>query len=179
MRQEVFDQLLAWLGPDRERAGEKYEEIRYRLIKIFIHRGCPIAEELADETIDRVAHKAPQVIGAYQASDPALYFYGVAQNVFLEYVKKKPDPKPLPPPDPPEEKERRQECLDRCLGELDPPSRDFILRYYKNDKGAKIEHRKGLAAEMGVSLNGLRVRAHRIKASLQACMRDCLAQSEI
>src|SRR5262245_44374262 len=33
---EAFDLMLAWLDSDRERAGQKYEEIRYRLIKIFV-----------------------------------------------------------------------------------------------------------------------------------------------
>jgi len=32
---EEFAQLLKWLAPDLERAGEKYEQIRRSLIKIF------------------------------------------------------------------------------------------------------------------------------------------------
>ena len=53
LTQELFDTLLDWLDPDRERAGHRYETIRLRLIKIFTSRGCPEAEELADETINR------------------------------------------------------------------------------------------------------------------------------
>lgn len=53
----MFEQLLAWLDEDRELAGKKYEEIRFRLINLFIARGCRISEELADKTIDRVARK--------------------------------------------------------------------------------------------------------------------------
>src|SRR5947209_6617862 len=37
---DSFDRLLAWLNPDREQAGQRYEEIRRRLIKIFARRGC-------------------------------------------------------------------------------------------------------------------------------------------
>ena len=39
LTQELFDTLLDWLDPDRERAGQKYETIRLKLIKIFTSRG--------------------------------------------------------------------------------------------------------------------------------------------
>jgi hypothetical protein len=39
LTQELFDPLLDWLDPDRERAGHKYETIRLKLIKIFTSRG--------------------------------------------------------------------------------------------------------------------------------------------
>ncbi len=57
LTQAALDSLLAWLDPDRDRAGAKYEAIRTRLIKVFVCRGCPEAEDLADETINRVASK--------------------------------------------------------------------------------------------------------------------------
>src|ERR687885_224752 len=95
LTQAAFDSLLAWLDADRDQAGEKYECIRLRLIKIFTCRGRPDAEELADETINRVTLKATQVAKDY-VGDPALYFYGVAQKVFLESVR--PHPAAAPPP---------------------------------------------------------------------------------
>lgn len=81
---EAFDQMLVWLDTDRERAGQKYEEIRYRLIKIFVCHGCIDPEGLADETIDRVIHKVPEIAPNY-AGNPALYFSGVARYILLEY----------------------------------------------------------------------------------------------
>ena len=54
LSQEAFDRLLAWLDPDRDRAGERYEEIRRKLIGIFLRRGCSTAEDLTDEAINRV-----------------------------------------------------------------------------------------------------------------------------
>ncbi len=39
LKQDDFDKLLAWLHDDREQAGQKYEEIRESLIKIFSWRG--------------------------------------------------------------------------------------------------------------------------------------------
>ncbi|HKP37054.1 MAG TPA: hypothetical protein VJT71_09355, partial [Pyrinomonadaceae bacterium] len=57
LAQEDFDRLLAWLDADRERAGVIYEKIRWRLITIFAARNCVTPEDLADETLDRVARK--------------------------------------------------------------------------------------------------------------------------
>ena len=57
LTKEEFDELLSWLDTDPDRAGEKYEAIRHRLITIFLNRQCYEAEDLADETINRVAKK--------------------------------------------------------------------------------------------------------------------------
>ena len=84
LTQDAFDTLLSWLDSDRDRAGTKYETIRLRLIKSFTCRGCWEAEELADETINRVVSRVPELAGEYRG-DPALYFYGVSQRIQLEY----------------------------------------------------------------------------------------------
>src|SRR5204863_451821 len=142
--QAAFDYLLAWLDADRERAGEKYEYIRRRLIKIFTCRGRHDAEELADETINRVTLKATEVSKGY-VGDPALYFYGVAQKVFLESVRKPHASVPPPAPDKSDEDEREYDCLEQCMGQISPSSRELMLEYYREDKRAKIEHRKEMA----------------------------------
>ena len=175
--QASFDFLLAWLDPDRERAAGKYELIRRRLIKLFTCRGRHDAEELADETINRVTLKAPKLAAGY-VGDPSLYFYGVAQKVFLESLRRKPPQAPAPlPPDPAETEEAELEdrCLERCMGELAPGSRELLLEYYGDDGRAKIDHRKELAAKLGVAQNALRIRVHRQRMSLQECLRRCLA----
>src|SRR6266571_4389824 len=87
LTQDAFDSLLDWLNADRVLAGKKYEAIRLRLIKIFTCRGCPEAEDLADETINRVTARVEEVANTYEG-DPALYFYGVAQKLHLEYLRK-------------------------------------------------------------------------------------------
>src|ERR1044072_6747769 len=95
LTQDAFDKFLTWLNPNREQAATKYEEVRRKLIKIFACRGCAEAEDLADETINRVIRKMQELIDSY-VGDPALYFYGVARNVHLEYVRKSPPALPLP-----------------------------------------------------------------------------------
>src|SRR5689334_14540929 len=84
---EVFEALLRWLAPDRDEAGKRYEDIRHRLIRIFACRGCAESDMLADETINRVAQKVGELAATYQG-DPALYFYGVANKIYLEQLKK-------------------------------------------------------------------------------------------
>lgn len=173
--QDAFDRFLVWLDPNREQAGTKYEDIRRKLIKIFACRGCPAGEDLADETINRVIRKMQELADSY-TGDPALYFYGVARNVHLEYVKKTPVPLAAPIPDPPEQKEQEYECLERCMSVLTPENRVLMLEYYREEKRAKIDHRKELAGRLGIALNALRIRAHRIRASLQSCVENCMQQ---
>lgn len=176
--QAAFDSLLSWLDPDRELAAEKYEQLRRRLIKFFTCRGRLDAEDLTDETINRVTYKAPDLAREY-VGDPSLYFYGVAHKVFLEALRQRPQVAPAPPPDPveTEETEREHQCLDRCMGELPEPNRELLLEYYRDDGRAKIEHRKELAARLGVAQNALRIRVYRIRATVQECVHNCLADS--
>jgi RNA polymerase sigma factor (sigma-70 family) len=169
----AFDKLLNWLDQDRNLAGQKYEEIRRRLIEIFACRGCKEAEELADETINRVTSKVVSISGGY-IGNPAHYFYGVAQKIHLEYLRRKPPPDIMPQVEEPFEVEEEYECLKHCMQSLTPDSRELILEYYEANKREKIQHRKNLAREMGIEQNALRVRAYRIKAALQRCIEDCL-----
>lgn len=176
LTQEAFDALLAWLDPDREASAQKYEIIRTRLIKIFACRGCGEAEDLADETINRVTSKLPEIQATF-TGEPARYFYGVANKIHLEYSRRKPVSPPFEPKTECAESELEYECLDRCVGKLTPENRELVLSYYQEEKHAKIEHRKDLASSLGIALNALRIRAHRIRASLQQCVKECVQEA--
>jgi len=175
---EKFEKLLSWLNPDRETAGHKYESIRARLVKIFHARGCYEAEEMADETMDRVTKKIDAIFDSYEG-DPALYFYAVAKNVFLEFIRA---PKHIELPDdlhktesgPADDNDQYYKCLDKCLQDLDDGQRDFILGYYTDNKRAKVERRKKIATDLGISGKALRIRAFRIRESLRKCISICL-----
>lgn len=180
LTQEAFDELLAWLHRDREQAANKYEQIRDRLIRIFMHRGCTTAEDLADQTINQVARKV-QEIKAYFEGDPAPYFYAVARNVHSEYFRSKHEEVPdmlevlsAQQPEESEETEREHNCLEKCLVEMAPPDRELLLDYYREDGGAKIEHHKELAGRRGITRNALRILVCRLRARFKQCMRDCL-----
>jgi DNA-directed RNA polymerase specialized sigma24 family protein len=169
LTQEAFDALLLWLdAEDRERAGAKYESIRKRLIQLFVCRGCGEPEVLADETFNRVARKMPQLSRDY-VGDPALFFFGVAQNVYLESLRAKPKQQ--------ETDERPYVCLDRCMQTLTAENRDLVLRYYEEEKRVKIDHRQELAAHLGIAINALRIRAHRVRSALKQCVKNCLEQA--
>jgi len=188
LTQNAFDHLLAWLDADRILAGNKYEAIRGRLIRIFTCRGCFEAEDLADETINRVTAKVEAIANTYKG-DPALYFYGVAQKVHLEYLRKTQARKTVTfrdgatdnrnPGGATSNDETEYQCLERCLGNLPSENRRLVLEYYQQERHAKIEHRKRLAEELGIAVNALRIRAHRIRLILQNCVQDCLQQQPV
>jgi DNA-directed RNA polymerase specialized sigma24 family protein len=115
-----------------------------------------------------------QELASSYTGDPALYFYGVARNVHLEHVRRNPVIPPPPAPDPPEQKELEYRCLEACMAALAPENRQLMVEYYKEERHAKIVHRKELAARMGIALNALRIRAYRTRAALQVCVENCI-----
>jgi RNA polymerase sigma factor (sigma-70 family) len=170
--QESFDRLLAWLDDNRDHAGKKYELIRNRLIKVFTCRGCGEAEDLADETISRVTAKVPEIAPTYEG-EPILYFYGVARKVHHEWLRRQ--NRPVPEMSIKEaDDERVLECLDRCMETVPEKSRELVLRYYENEKKAKIDERKTIAQELGIGINALRIKAHRIRQILRKCVKSCV-----
>lgn len=176
LNSDAFEALLRWLGPDREEAGKRYEEIRHRLIRIFACRGCGESDILADETINRVARKVDELVATYQG-DPGLYFYGVANKIHLEQLKKVRPPVTEWHESEDEDCGPEFECLDRCMEKLSMNNRDLVLKYYDHEKDAKIEQRRHLAEALNIGLNALRIRAHRIRIVLYQCIKGCLEES--
>ena len=179
LSQQSFESLLLWLDhSDRDRAGKRYEDIRGRLIKIFSSRGCAEPDFLADETINRVARRVDEIAQTYEG-DPALYFYGVANKIHLEQLKKQ---KPLAKtPVVPSVNDFEQEyvCLEGCIGHLPAGSRDLVLQYYDHEQHAKIVNRQLLAERLGIGLNALRIRAHRTRLELRKCIQSCLEKKQL
>jgi DNA-directed RNA polymerase specialized sigma24 family protein len=175
LSQEDFDALLDWLDSDREQAGIKYEQIRSSLIRIFTGRGCLDAEELADETINRVTRKIKHIKNEFRG-DPALYFFGVAKMLLLEYMRRKPPQNPPPPPDS-GRAELEYRCLERCIERLSEEDRSLLLREYGAKGRTQAERRKALADELGISLNALRIRVYRIRVALKECIEKCIQGS--
>lgn len=176
LSQESFDALLEWLDSNREQAGIKYEEIRRRLIKVFVGRGCVEPEDLADETINRVINKLNEIEKEFRG-DPSRYFYGVANKVLMEYLRKKP---PQPPPFTPSDSHRVEieyRCLEHCIEGLNNENRELLLEYYRAEGRAKVAQRKQLADRLGIALNALRIRAFRIRVGLQECVEKCVERS--
>jgi RNA polymerase sigma factor (sigma-70 family) len=184
LTQVAFDKLLAFLDPDRDSAGRKYEIIRRKLVKFFECRGCPIPDDLADETINHVARKIDQ--GQQITGDePARYFYGVARYIIRGHWRRSARSSESteclpqyyhPREDPAETAQRRTEehmsCkrleeLERCLRELTEDNRELIIKYYEYEQGGKKESRILLARRLGIQSNALRLRVHRIRLKLK------------
>ena len=178
---EAFAKLLASLDADPETAGEKYEQMRGGLVCFFEWRGAPFPEDHADETLNRVARKLD---AGNQVNDPFSYVYGVARLVLLEAYKSRereraalahlPAPAQLASEDSAQdEASLRLTCLRRCLDALSVESRDFVTAYYDGERRTKIENRQRLAAQLGIPLNALRLRARRVREKLEACVQTC------
>ena len=177
MPSESFDYLLAWLNPDREQAGRRYEEIRRRLIKIFARHDCWEPEDLTDETMRRVESNVRDVAPSW-VNDPALYFYAVARNVRREYGRRKPPPIPPPSPDR-DQAERDDACLERCMEQMfAADERSLMLEYFQGQGRTKIENRQQLCEQYGLGVNALRIKIHRLLKRLKPCVLDCVAQME-
>ena len=171
--QTAFERLLFWLNPDRDRAAQKYESVRRRLIEVFASRGFADAERLADDTIDRVIPKVEKVSEGW-IGDPAHFFLGVARKIILE--KSKPESTVRPPVPPDEEETERREledrCLEKCLETISQSDRKLILEYVDGKKKERHE----LAQRLKLTPNALRIRVHQIKKSLRPCLEDCFAE---
>jgi DNA-directed RNA polymerase specialized sigma24 family protein len=186
---EGFDTLLSQLDPDRERAGELYETIRRKLVRLFEWRGCVSPEDLADETFNRVARRLSEGV-ELRSNDPYGYFCGVAHLLYKEVLRRAArehraiESGDWPPPaltEDDEPSDPRLESLRRCLQRLPPDQRDLVLRYYQgngqgtNDPGDhNIRNRQALASDLGVPMNALRIRVHRARRKLESCVHDAL-----
>jgi DNA-directed RNA polymerase specialized sigma24 family protein len=184
---ESMQAFLNWLGGDTASGARRYEEIRQRLILLFRYRGCHIAEELADETIDRTARAVLKPDFQFEG-DCLAYFRGVARNVYLEWMRKEQRTRTEPIPEsgleaPAESTAAEidgdpQFCLDQCLNRFPAARKILLIRYYQSDKRAKIDGRQILAQEMGIGLNALRIQVFRLRNSLRKCINGCMARRE-
>lgn len=178
LAQGCFDRLLDWLAPDREQAAMRYEEIRRKLIQIFEARGCSAPDELADQTFDRVCDKVQEIAWNY-TGDPARYFYGVAQKIHLESLRRKPRSRFVPPPNQGPEIEREYQCLEDCMARLPEKTRLMVLDYYSEEKRALIEKRKAMAERLGINAAALRLRMQRVREDLRKCVKECMSRNPI
>ena len=169
---DAFERFLTALDPDRARAASAYERLRQRTTGLLHWWGAPDAEDLADETLDRVARKVEDGAAIPKGSLGA-HVRGVARLVFYER-RRRPrlhahDLTLVAAPPPSETAALR--CLDSCLDSLDRPERHLVLGYYGDGKSADVRRR--LAADLGLSMTALRIRAHRVRAQLETCVRAC------
>jgi len=178
-----FARFLAWIDVGSESNGEQYLALRNRLVAYFERKGCDVPDDLADETLERVNRRLDEV-GTIDAETPAKFCYITAKFVFLEYLRSgRRKESAVEPADlenfearveeNDEEKENLSRCLDRCLTTLTIEERDLIFEYYFGERREKIDHRREVAAKLGITPNALAIRACRIRERLERCIREC------
>jgi len=187
INQSNFDKLLNWLGVSGEEAAHEYERIRRTLIKIFLSRGFTNAEDLTDETIDRVAEKIGEIETIY-TGEKILYFLSVAKFIRQEAYRKKeiqigdsdfadsPSNTNIFPVNEREFSKLQKKCLNECFSKLKQRHKTLILEYYDNVREEKISHHKKLAEENSVSMSALRNQVYRVKMRLSECVKNCSEQ---
>lgn len=187
--ESAFRQLLNWFDQGVDSGGERYLEIRHRLVLYFERKECLCPEDLADETLNRVTRRLKEE-GAIEDASPAHYCYIVAKFVFMEYLRRPertdstldedelsgPNRVPATTTAPPADMDadiasEMIDVLEHCLQKLQPSDRELILEYYRGEQGDKIVRRRELAGRLGVSMNALSIRACRLRARLETCVK--------
>jgi RNA polymerase sigma factor (sigma-70 family) len=189
LSKDALQRLLNWLDGGANSEGHAYVEMRRRLRDYFGRKNCRTADDLADETLTRVARRLEEE-GITRGETPARYCYIVARFVFLEHLRETkahpmvsdvsgdvaPQPSAKSAADEAEAAGARETllaCLQKCLQDLDPLNRRIITRYYIGTERVKIDNRRELAGSLGLSVNAVTVRACRIRTRLEACVRRC------
>ena len=187
---QAFERLLNWLDEGAPSDGQKYLEMRQRLVAYFDRKNCSTPDELADETLNRVARRLEEEGITASDTPPAKYCYIVARFVFMEYlraaqkehallddVRRQPRGNNFAASeanDKKEIKEKMLNCLEQCTDKLEALSRKIVTRYYMGKERVKIVNRRALAEELGITMNALSIRACRIRDKLEACVRQCV-----
>lgn len=183
---EAWEKFLNLLDEDPDKAGNKYEEIRDRLITFFECRRCLATERLADISINRVIKRyfEGEVITTLMG-----YVFGVAKIVHFEYLAEQRNEKlvrdefaragegVVEPDYNDGEPDVLQRCFDGCMAELGADDRAFIKRYYEEARREKICNRKSMAEELNISRNAVVLRAYHIRHRLKRCIVKCLKMS--
>lgn len=172
--QESFARFLEWLSPDSERAGEEYERLRFRLFRFFSLRHCNHADELADETINRVILKC----SAEQIENGLAYCYGVAKNVYRESLRRERPHVDMDEVDiavsAPQQESFSSECLDKCLETLSSDCRNLLIEYFSDTGQKKIELHQRISKSLKMTQTALRMRIMRCKKNLRICVQECM-----
>ena len=190
LTQSALARLLNWFDQDADSGGERYEEMRRRLVAYFDRKNCLSPDDLADETLNRVARRLEEE-GGIVSDAPAHYCYIVARFVLLEALRVQQRQEPLDDrlsaqssiggPSTlltsweREERELRWDCLEQCMQLIGADNRELIIGYYHGEQREKINNRRAMAAKLGVSQNALSIRACRIRDKLEACTQKCIA----
>lgn len=179
-----FERLLQRLDSNRDSAGKKYEDLRRMLIRFFDWNSFPLAEDLADETFNRVARRLED----QEILDVVAFAWGVAKNIRHEARNK--TLRLVSVADLPGEgsslveeqsareihgkieREQLLKCLRLCMQRLSLEDRELFQAYHAvNEDHAKARHQ--LAVSLGLTIGALRMQVIRLREKLEKCTVRC------
>jgi RNA polymerase sigma factor (sigma-70 family) len=141
----------------------EYDRLRRRLITYFERRGCLAADILADECFTRLA---ASMKSGWQPSGLRTYLFGIAGNVYLEYMRSAgrlleelPDNLSGDSYTPAAENSRL--IAREVIGKLSSDERDLMEAHYLDEVSWK-----NLAGGVGMTEGGLRLRVMRLRNRL-------------
>lgn len=200
LQDREFELLLTWLGGDSERGADAYLEFHQRITALFMNWQSCAPEDLADETLSRLAHQLADGKEIKRASRSP-YVHGIAKNIRREHWRRCEDCKrqrvrredgrndegdsdlvgsqsvigSLGDSEDTDEKERMLKCLDECLDKMSEEERLILMEYYSEDKTRKIVTRDRIAGRLGVTSGALRQRIWKLRTPLRDCVVKCSA----
>jgi DNA-directed RNA polymerase specialized sigma24 family protein len=193
LSEEAFRALLAWLDGGAESDGASYLEMRRRLVAYFDRKNSSSPEDLADETLNRVARRLEEE-GEIRDATPPHFCYMTARFVYLESLRSGGHRErsleetsgasgrgltlSAPFDADSESQQKMMGRLEDCLEKLQTGERELILEYYRGERREKIERRRELAMKLGLTLNALAIRAARIRSRLEQCVTGGADDSE-
>jgi DNA-directed RNA polymerase specialized sigma24 family protein len=164
---DAWEALLAALAPERDVAGQKYEDLRRRLINLFAWEQCDAPDHLADEVLNRLARK---ILEGVVIPHLDRYAFGIARIVIQEQSRTLRNRETAMRELQAGALQARQnwatlDAMQGCVDLLPADRRELIERYYSEDRAS-------LARKLGISVNALRNRAMRIRDELFRCMSE-------
>jgi DNA-directed RNA polymerase specialized sigma24 family protein len=168
--QVLIDELLLLLEGGQPTPEKRYKQLRLKLVKFFAWRRCQDPEGLADETVSRTVRNI--IRGEKIHSDkPYSYVYGIAMNVFREYLREKKKQENLAndlPDSSPYVRDIAEDCRKDCFDRLSSGKRTVLHRYYVDGEASE-----SMALSLNITVNAFRLQIHRIKNELRACYEEC------
>lgn len=161
------DRFLDLLDSDPREAEHKYLVLRDKLVSYSLHNGCADPEDLADEVFSRVLRRSSEDVDFCRCVALSAFCYGIANHILQEH-RRRPRPEELqawaPEPKPTStlglNRVEQHVLVQQCLQCLPENERQILLRYYAED-------RAGLAKELRMTEEYLRVYVFRIKSKLK------------
>ena len=182
MSGDGYEKLLACLADNPVRAADRFAELRHKLVRVLGGRDAVFPEDLADETLARVARNLAR---GEDVRDIDAYSLRVARLVWLESLKRPPHDALDPaahfsvPDNAGAKKECRAACLDQCRAEL-PPESDYLITEYYAAEGRELSRRRlELAERLGITREALANRAQRLRYKLESCITNCAEKTAI